>query len=129
MSFKYKKLLFALSWFHAILLERRKFKSLGFNIPYEFNESDFAICHDLIIVFLDEYPERTPIEAMRYLIAEANYGGACLYMCAAFVSVYLQACIQTCTNAGMCTQIYVHVQFSTGFVEKYSHVRGIRGHT
>lgn len=71
----YKKLVFALVWFHAILLERRKFKSLGFNIPYDFNESDFAICHDLIIVFLDEYPDRIPFEAMRYLIAEANYGG------------------------------------------------------
>ena len=71
----YKKLLFGLVWFHAILLERRKFKSLGFNIPYDFNESDFAICHDLIIVFLDEYPERTPFDAMKYLIAEANYGG------------------------------------------------------
>lgn len=65
-------LLFALVWFHAILLERRKFKSMGFNIPYDFNESDFAICHDLIIVFLDEYPERVPF---KYLIAEANYGG------------------------------------------------------
>jgi len=74
-SFKYRKLLFALSWFHAVLLERRKFKALGFNVPYEFNQSDYAICHDLIIVFLDEYPERTPWEAMRYLIAEANYGG------------------------------------------------------
>jgi dynein heavy chain len=73
--YKYKKLLFSLAWFHAVLLERRKFKALGFNIPYEFNESDFAICHDLIIVFLDEYPEKTPFEAMRYLIAEANYGG------------------------------------------------------
>jgi len=72
---KYRKLLFALAWFHAVLLERRKFKALGFNIPYEFNESDFAICHDLIIVFLDEYPDKTPIVAMNYLIAEANYGG------------------------------------------------------
>jgi len=72
---QYKKLLFALVWFHAILLERRKFKSLGFNIPYDFNESDFAICHDLIIVFLDEYPDRIPFDAMKYLIAEANYGG------------------------------------------------------
>jgi dynein heavy chain len=51
----YKKLLFCLAWFHAILLERRKFKSLGFNIPYDFNESDFAICHDLIIVFLGAF--------------------------------------------------------------------------
>jgi dynein heavy chain len=71
----YKRLLFGLVWFHAILLERRKFKSLGFNIPYDFNESDFAICHDLIIVFLDEYPDRIPFDAMKYLIAEANYGG------------------------------------------------------
>jgi dynein heavy chain len=71
----YKKLLFALVWFHSILLERRKFKSLGFNLPYDFNESDFAICHDLVIVFLDEYPDRVPFDAMKYLIAEANYGG------------------------------------------------------
>lgn len=71
----YKKLLFSLVWFHAILVERRKFKSLGFNVPYDFNESDFAICHDLIIVFLDEYPDRVPFDAMKYLIAEANYGG------------------------------------------------------
>lgn len=74
-QFKYKKLLLSLAWFHAILLERRKFKSLGFNIPYDFNESDFSICHDLVMVFLDEYPDRTPFDAMRYLIAEANYGG------------------------------------------------------
>merc|ERR1711871_652844 len=74
-QFKYKKLLFSLAWFHAVLLERRKFKSLGFNIPYEFNESDFSICHDLVIVFLDEYAEHTPWDAMKYLISEANYGG------------------------------------------------------
>ncbi len=75
LQFIYKKLLFGLVWFHALLLERRKFKSLGFNVPYDFNESDFAICHDLIIVFLDEYPDKVPFEAMKYLIAEANYGG------------------------------------------------------
>jgi dynein heavy chain len=72
---KYQRLLFSLCWFHALLLERRKFKSLGFNVPYEFNESDYSICHDIVIVFLDEYPDETPFDAMRYLIAEANYGG------------------------------------------------------
>jgi len=72
---KYQRLLFSLCWFHALLLERRKFKSLGFNVPYQFNESDYSICHDLVIVFLDEYPDETPFDAMRYLIAEANYGG------------------------------------------------------
>lgn len=40
---RYKKLLFALCFFHAILLERKKFKMLGWNIMYEFNDSDFEV--------------------------------------------------------------------------------------
>jgi dynein heavy chain len=38
---KYKKLLFALSWFHSIIIERAKFKSLGWNVKYDFNDSDW----------------------------------------------------------------------------------------
>ena len=72
---KYKKLLFSLVWFHALILERRKFKALGWNIPYEFNNSDFIICESILRIYIDEYPEKTPFEALQYLIAEANYGG------------------------------------------------------
>jgi len=71
---KYQKLVFALSYFHSVLLERRKFRTLGLNIPYDFNDTDFSVSDDLLKTYLDSY-ERTPWDALKYLIAEANYGG------------------------------------------------------
>ena len=40
---KYKKLMFCLCFFHSVLLERKKFLMLGWNIAYEFNDSDFEV--------------------------------------------------------------------------------------
>lgn len=39
---EYKKLLFALAYFHAVILERRKYGAIGWNIPYEWMNSDFV---------------------------------------------------------------------------------------
>ncbi|CAK9795260.1 Dynein axonemal heavy chain 2 [Anthophora plagiata] len=71
---KYKKLLFALVFFHAILLERKKFQQLGWNVVYSFNDSDFVVSENLLQVYLDEYPV-TPWESLKYLIAGVCYGG------------------------------------------------------
>nr|XP_060635826.1 dynein axonemal heavy chain 2 [Anolis sagrei ordinatus] len=71
---KYKKLLFALCFFHSILLERKKFLQLGWNIVYGFNDSDFEVSENLLSLYLDEY-EDTPWDALKYLIAGVNYGG------------------------------------------------------
>lgn len=71
---KYQKLLFSLVYFHSVLLERRKFRTLGLNIPYDFNDTDFRVSDDLLKSYLDS-SEETPWDALKYLIAEANYGG------------------------------------------------------
>lgn len=71
---KYKKLLFCLCYFHAILLERKKFQQLGWNVIYSFNDSDFEVSENLLTIYLDEYQE-TPWDALKYLIAGVNYGG------------------------------------------------------
>jgi len=71
---KYKKLLFALCFFHSLLIERKKFLMLGWNIIYGFNDSDFEVSENLLSIYLDEY-EDTPWDALKYLIAGVNYGG------------------------------------------------------
>jgi dynein heavy chain len=70
----WKKLVFGLSFFHAVILERRKFGALGWNIPYQFSQMDMNISMSQLKTFLENYQE-VEWKALHYLIAEANYGG------------------------------------------------------
>ena len=69
-----KQLTFHLAFFHAVVLERLQFGSIGWNIPYEFNPSDFAISKKHLRTFLSETND-VPFEALSYVIGELNYGG------------------------------------------------------
>jgi len=83
---EFRKACYGLVWFHAMMIERKKFKTLGFNTPYAFNDSDYQICEDLLSTYFGKYKDggrnpdfeaNIPInwQAIRTLIAEANYGG------------------------------------------------------
>lgn len=71
---QFKKLLFAFSFFHAIVQDRRKFGAIGWNIPYKFTFEDFDVCKKQLKNFLDDY-EEIPYKVLNFLGSEVNYGG------------------------------------------------------
>lgn len=73
-GFEFKKLLFSLGFFHAVILERRKYGAIGWNIPYEWMNSDFETSLMQLKMYLTEQPV-VPYKTLNYLIADINYGG------------------------------------------------------
>eukprot|EP01022_Parablepharisma_sp_SALTPOND_P017583 TRINITY_DN2831_c0_g1_i1.p1 TRINITY_DN2831_c0_g1~~TRINITY_DN2831_c0_g1_i1.p1 ORF type:complete len:4437 (+),score=698.95 TRINITY_DN2831_c0_g1_i1:410-13720(+) len=75
----FKDLIYVVSFFHAILQDRKKFGKIGWNVVYGFNESDFTISLDLLSMYLNKAvinnEETLPWSTLRYLIGEAMYGG------------------------------------------------------
>ena len=87
----YRRILFSLCWYHSIIIERKRFKTLGWNIIYDYNDSDWDTADKILQLYIDETEEvKTPAanigdqptivkmppwDAIRYLVSEVTYGG------------------------------------------------------
>lgn len=73
-GFAFKKLLYGLCFFHSVVLERKKFGALGWNVKYEWNDTDFHVSKQWLRLFFEEQ-ESIPWESLEYIIGQINYGG------------------------------------------------------
>ena len=80
---EWRQLLFVMCFCHSIVQERRKFGSIGFAIPYEFNQGDLTASTTFIQNHMGQMESKAtkggpiPVQwvTLKYMIAEVQYGG------------------------------------------------------
>ena len=70
---QWRQLLFVLCFLHSVVQERRKFGSLGWCVPYEYNNGDLQSC----MLFLEKHLYNGPISwgTFQYMVSAVQYGG------------------------------------------------------
>ncbi|ORZ35435.1 dynein heavy chain and region D6 of dynein motor-domain-containing protein [Catenaria anguillulae PL171] len=73
----FRPLAYVLAVFHAVVQERSKYGKIGWNVKYDFNESDFRVSFSILKTYLAKSLDVTkiPWSTLRYLIGETTYGG------------------------------------------------------
>ena len=68
-------ILFGLCQFHAVVVERKKFGTKGYNMSYPFSIGDLVNSATLLKNYMDTAPAKVPWIDLRYLFGEIMYGG------------------------------------------------------
>ena len=75
---KLKTILFGLSYFHAVMVERRKFGLKGLNMHYNFSIGDIRDSSLVCANYLDRSAAssgKVPWDDLRYIFGDIMYGG------------------------------------------------------
>ena len=75
----FRPCVFVLAFFHAVVQERRKYGKVGWNVKYDYNDSDFSVSIKLLENYLAKAHSngdtQIPWDTLRYLVGEVMYGG------------------------------------------------------
>merc|ERR1719387_913248 len=92
---KVKAILFGLCHFHSLMLERKKFGPLGYNMMYPFSAGDLRDSASVLYNYLEgSSAVKIPREDLRYIFGEIMYGGHIVddwdrKMCATYLSYFM----------------------------------------
>jgi len=93
---KIKAILFGLCHFHSLMIERKKFGPLGYNMTYPFSAGDLRDSASVLYNYLEgSAAVKLPWEDLRYLVGEIMYGGHIVddwdrRMCRTYLSFFMQ---------------------------------------
>ena len=90
----FRKLCFALCFFHANVQERREYGSLGWNNPYGFNNSDLEITVKQLTMFIDLYDDP-------YVLCILYYYNVLLHHCFLHLLHLLHLVLLQCTTVSL----------------------------
>ncbi|KPI87221.1 putative dynein heavy chain [Leptomonas seymouri] len=71
----WRRMLLSLTFFHAVIQERRRFGPLGWNIPYQWSQPDLSASVQALQTYLRDEGDAVPWNALRYMVGVINYGG------------------------------------------------------
>jgi len=92
---KVKSILFGLCHFHAVMLERKKFGPMGYNMMYPFSAGDLRDSASVLYNYLEGSSSvKIPWEDLRYIFGEIMYGGHIVddwdrKLCATYLQCFL----------------------------------------
>jgi len=72
---KLRAIVFGLSFFHAVMIERKKFGPKGFNMMYPFAAGDLRDSVVCLQNYMENTSGRVPWEDLRYIFGQIMYGG------------------------------------------------------